>query len=95
MTEQHGVRPEPRGLATISAVGIGPNSPSMQPHVMAVVDQRPADREQPKRRQMIVRDAAADGGMRDIDQKDAHGFSVRTRVSVAAAHAAESSPPCC
>jgi hypothetical protein len=62
---------------------------------MAVVDQRPTDREQPKRRQMIVRNAAADGGMRDIDQKDAHDFSVRTRVSVAAAHAAESSPPCC
>ena len=52
---------------------------------MAVVDQRPADREQPKRRQMIVRNAAADGGMRDIDQEDTHGFSVRTRVSVAAA----------
>ena len=46
--------------ATMSAVGIGPNSPSSSRTVMAVVDQRPADREQPERRQVIVRDAAAD-----------------------------------
>ena len=71
--------------ATMSAVGIGPNSPSSSRTCMAVVDQRPADREQPERRQVIVRDAAADRRMRDIDEKDAHGLSVRTCSSVSAA----------
>jgi hypothetical protein len=40
--------------------------------VMAGVDQRPADREQAQRRQLLQRNAAADCDMRRIEQKNAH-----------------------
>jgi hypothetical protein len=43
-----------------------------QLHVVAIVDQRPADRQQAERRQMLVRDAAADRWMPWIDQQDPH-----------------------
>ena len=42
-------------------------------HKMAGVDQWTAQRQQPERRQMVVRHAAADGGVRRIDQDDVHG----------------------
>ena len=48
-----------------------------QADVVAVVDQRPADREQAERRQVVVGDAAADRGMRHVDQEDAHGGTSR------------------
>jgi hypothetical protein len=44
-----------------------------QAHLVAVVDQRPADREESERRQVIVRDAAADRRVGDVDEDDAHG----------------------
>mgnify|MGYP001086462207 CR=1 FL=1 len=44
-----------------------------QSHLMAGIEQRTADRQQAEWRQMIVRDAAADGRMRRIDQDDIHG----------------------
>src|SRR5688572_17834713 len=40
---------------------------------MPVVDQRPADRQQAERRQMVVRNPASDRRMAWIDQQDAHG----------------------
>jgi hypothetical protein len=43
-----------------------------QPHLMAGVDQRTAQRQQAERRQMVVRHTAADGGVRRIDEDDFH-----------------------
>jgi len=42
-----------------------------------VVNQGPTDRKQPKRREMIIGNAAADRGMRNIDEEDAHRASRR------------------
>lgn len=44
-----------------------------EPHLMTGVEQRAADRQQAKRRQVIVGHAAADGGVWRIDQDDFHG----------------------
>lgn len=43
-----------------------------EPHAMARIEQRSAQRQQAERRQMVVRHPAADGGMRRIDQDDVH-----------------------
>ena len=40
--------------------------------VEAGIQQRPADAQQAERRQVLARDAAADGGVRRIEQEDAH-----------------------
>src|SRR5262249_11270296 len=39
------------------------------------IDQRPADGEETERGQLLTRNAAADRGMRRIDEKKAHGWS--------------------
>ena len=39
----------------------------------AGVDQRPTDGEQPERRQVIIRNPAADGGVRRIEQENFMG----------------------
>jgi hypothetical protein len=48
-----------------------------QAYVMTGVDQRPADRQQSERRQLLARDAAAYGDMRRIEEKDAHTMTLR------------------
>lgn len=40
--------------------------------LMPIVNQRPTDREQPKRRQMIVGNPATDRGMRNVDKNNTH-----------------------
>lgn len=54
-----------------------------EPHLMACVEQRTAERQKAERRQMVVRHAAADGGVRRVDQHDFHGgpFAVAIRWS--------------
>ncbi len=44
---------------------------------VAVVDQGPAYGQQPERRQVVVRDAAADRGVGDVDEEDSHGILPR------------------
>ena len=55
-----------------------------KPHVETMIDQRAANRQQPKRRQMFARHAAADGGVRWIDEGDALHVSVVHRVNLTA-----------
>ena len=43
-----------------------------QPDFVAVVDQRPADCEEPERREMVVGDAASDRRVRDVQEQDSH-----------------------
>src|SRR5438445_7237449 len=43
-----------------------------QAYDVSVVDQRPADREQAQRRQMIVGNSAADRRMRHVDEENTH-----------------------
>jgi hypothetical protein len=85
MAEQQRVRAEPCGLRHDVGSGHRAELAVEQPHRMAVVDQWPADGKQPERRQVLVRDAAADRRVRDVDEKDAHGRSIRTCSSVSAA----------
>nr|WP_263316922.1 hypothetical protein [Lysobacter psychrotolerans] len=42
-----------------------------QLHLEACIEQRPADAQQPQRRQLLARDAAADCGVRRVQQEDA------------------------
>jgi hypothetical protein len=44
---------------------------------MAVVYERPADREQPEGREMVVGDAASDRRVRDVDEESSHARKVR------------------
>jgi hypothetical protein len=48
-----------------------------QADLVAVIDQRSADREQTQRRQMVVRNPAADRGMRHVDQENPHARTLR------------------
>ena len=43
-----------------------------QPDIVAVIDQRPANGQQPERRQMIIGNAAANGRVGNVDQKNTH-----------------------
>jgi hypothetical protein len=47
---------------------------------VAVVEQRPADGEQPERREMVVGDAASDRGVRDVQEQDSHEGKVGARA---------------
>ena len=73
MAEQHGIRRTPYGLRHDGWRRHRTELAVQQFDVMTVVDQRSADCKQAERRQVIVRDAAADCGMRHIDEQDAHG----------------------
>gem|GEM_PF-6687477 len=84
MPEEHGLRPPRHRLADDREGGHRPELPVDEADLVAVVDQRPADREQPQRREVVVRDAAADRRMRYVDEEDAHGR---------APHAAAGRPP--
>src|SRR5262245_36958520 len=44
-----------------------------QLHLMSGIDQRPTDRQQAKRGQLLARNPAADRGVWWIDEQDAHG----------------------
>ena len=48
-----------------------------QLHLVASVQQRPANRQQAERRQMLARHAGADGRVRDVDEGDFHGCDDR------------------
>jgi hypothetical protein len=75
MAEQDGVRRPRRRLRHQVGDRHGTELGVDQAHFVAVVDQRPADGKEAQRRQMIVRDAAADRRVRDIDQENAHGIA--------------------
>jgi len=77
MTEQHGIGAKSCGLRDDRGDRHRAEFGIEQADVVAVVDQRTADREQAERRQMIVGDPAADGGMGDIDQENAHERSLQ------------------
>ncbi len=46
-------------------------------HGVSVVEQRTADRQQAKRRQVVVRDAAADRAVRHVDKDNDHALDLR------------------
>ena len=77
MAEEDGVRP-PAGrlrgdcFRRIRGAPAGFQIRIQQPDFVAVVDQRPADGEQPERREMVVGDAASDRGVRDVQEQDSH-----------------------
>ena len=72
MAEQHGVRLQPRGLPDQLRHGGRVAVAIDEPHLMPRIDERPADGEQAERRQVVARDAAANGGMRRVNQQDTH-----------------------
>ena len=75
MAEQHGAGRELLCLRHQACGRCRAELAVEQTNLVSVVDQRPADREQAQRRQVIVRDAAAYRRMRHVDQKNAHALS--------------------
>jgi hypothetical protein len=77
VAEEDGVRPPARRLRgdrfrAIRGAPAGFQVRIEQADFVAVVDQRPADGEQPERREMVVRDAASDRRVRDVQEQDSH-----------------------
>ena len=81
VAEEDGVRPEANRLRgypfrRIRGAPAGFQVRVEQPDFVAVVDQRPANGEQPERREMVVGDAASDRGVRDVQEQDSHEAKV-------------------
>ncbi len=77
MTEQNHVGKKARGFGDDGLRRHRAELAIDQANLMAVIDQRPADREQTQRRQMVIRNPAADRWMRHVDQEDTHAKALR------------------
>ena len=72
VSEQNGLRRECHGLPHDLLRGHRPEFRVQKSHFVSRVDQRPADGQQAQRRQMLVRNPAADGRMGGLIRRDAY-----------------------
>jgi hypothetical protein len=77
MAEQHGIGPPGRRRGDEIANGHRPEFAIQKPHLVAVVDERPSDREQAERWQVVIGYSAANGGMRQPQGYGQHDIARR------------------